>query len=178
MSYSSENPQNGNPPTGPDGPSQNQPYGSPSYGGQAQPGQSPAPQYSGVQNPGAQHQQPTYAPQGTGPQGPEQPGGPRRGSGDAGFFAALFDIRFKNFITIKFASFLYIAGLVLLTLGWLVLTIAMFATEGAGQGLLTLIIGFILLIIYVVLLRLGLEFYVAMVRTAQNTSILVERGRG
>ena len=34
------------------------------------------------------------------------------------FFAALFDFSFKNYITIKFASILYIAGIVLLTLGW------------------------------------------------------------
>lgn len=165
MSHSPENPHNGNPSSGPGGSDQNQPYGSPSYGGQTQPGQGPAPQYPGSQ------QQPSYA-----PQGPGQSGQPQRGSGEANFFAALFDVRFKNFITIKFASFLYIAGIVLLTLAWLVITVAAF-TDSAAFGLLTLIIGFIVLVIYIVLFRLGLEFYVAMVRTAQNTSILVERGR-
>ncbi|MGW4858814.1 DUF4282 domain-containing protein [Kocuria palustris] len=164
MSFSSQNPHDPqhNPQGGQPG------YGGPSYGGANQP----------VQQPG-QHQQPSYsAPQG----GYSQPGGmPQGQSGrqpgqEKGFFGALFDFSFKNYITIKFASVLYIAGIVLLTLGWFIMTIAAFATDSALAGLGTLIFGFVILFIYIVLFRLMLEFYVAMVRTAQNTSILVDRG--
>ena len=161
MSFSSQNPHD--PQHNPQG---GQPsYGGPSYGGSGQP----------LQQPG-QHQQPSYAaPQGGYPQG--QPGGPAQRAGqEKGFFGALFDFSFKNYITIKFASVLYIAGIVLLTLGWFIITIGMFADEGALAGLGTLIFGLIVLFIYIVLFRLMLEFYVAMVRTAQNTSILVDRG--
>lgn len=171
MSFSSQNPHDPqqNPQHNPQG---GQPsYGGPSYGGSGQP----------LQQPG-QHQQPSYAaPQGGYqqpggyPQG--QPGGPAQRAGqEKGFFGALFDFSFKNYITIKFASVLYIAGIVLLTLGWFIITIGMFADEGALAGLGTLIFGLIVLFIYIVLFRLMLEFYVAMVRTAQNTSILVDRG--
>lgn len=169
MSYSSQNPQNPeNPQHSPNqqggqprySAPQAQPHGAPSYGGQNQP---------------MQHQQPAYgAPQGGDAQG--QPGGqPARAGKEKGFFAALFDLSFKSFITIKFASILYVAGIVLLTVGWLIITISAF-TESAGAGIAMLFLGLIGLFIYIVLFRLMLEFYVAMVRTAQNTSMLVERG--
>lgn len=173
MSFSSQNPHDPqhSPQGGQPNPQGHQPsYGGPSYGGANQP----------MQQPG-QHQQPSYsAPQGgyAQPGGQPQPQGrPGRQPGqEKGFFGALFDFSFKNYITIKFASVLYIAGIVLLTLGWFIITIGMFADEGALAGLGTLIFGLIVLFIYIVLFRLMLEFYVAMVRTAQNTSILVDRG--
>ncbi|MFB6575222.1 DUF4282 domain-containing protein [Kocuria palustris] len=171
MSFSSQNPHDPqhNPQGGQPNPQNQQPsYGGPTYGGANQP----------MQQPG-QHQQPSYsAPQG----GYTQPGGqpqgrPGRQPGqEKGFFAALFDFSFKNYITIKFASILYIAGIVLLTLGWFIMTVAAFATDSMLTGMATLILGLIVLFIYIVLFRLMLEFYVAMVRTAQNTSILVDRG--
>lgn len=125
------------------------------------------------------------------PQNPQDPQNPGDGSygytnrqygidpernREPAFFQALFDLSFKNFVTIKFARIIYVVGLVLIVLGWLIFTVAAF-TQSAGGGLLALILGAVVAFFYILLFRLTLEFYVAMVRTAQNTTALVERMR-
>ncbi|WP_454778048.1 DUF4282 domain-containing protein [Georgenia muralis] len=89
-----------------------------------------------------------------------------------GFFKALFDLSFNNFVTLSFAKLIYVIALVLIGIIWLV-TVLLGFNEGVGQGFLALIAGSIVGLFYVVLVRVGLEFSVAMVRTAQNTSELV-----
>lgn len=165
----SNEPSNGNeenrpgdstPPSNQPGPPQ---YGSASQPGQPyQPGQASGGSYGYV--PPQQQSAPGYG--GT-PQGP-------RSSGDAGFFQALFDLTFKNFVTIRFAGVIYVVGMVALVVAWLIMTIASF-TQSAGVGLLFFLLGAIVTFLYIVLFRVTLEFYVAMVRTAQNTSILVDQ---
>jgi hypothetical protein len=91
-----------------------------------------------------------------------------------GFFNALFDLSFNNFVTLAFAKLIYVIALIIIAIIWLVAVIAAFS-EGIGQGLLAVVLGSIVALFYVVLVRVGLEFSVAMVRTAQNTSDLVAR---
>lgn len=91
-----------------------------------------------------------------------------------GFFNALFDFSFTNFVTLSFAKFIYVIALIVIGIIWVVAVLAGFG-QGIGEGLLALILGSLVALFYVVLVRVGLEFSVAMVRTAQNTSDLVAR---
>lgn len=117
-----------------------------------------------------------YAPQG---QFGAPAGNNRKRAGD-GFINALFDFSFSRFITIDFAKVIYGISLGLIALFWLAGLIFAFAgfSEGAGEGFLSLfmylIVGTLIAFAFTVLARISLEFYVAMVKTAQNTSKLVE----
>lgn len=121
-------------------------------------------------------------PQGYGPQGqygvPSSNNG-RKKPGD-GFFQALFDFSFSRFITIDFAKVIYAIFLGLIALAWAggLITSLIGFSEGVGEGFLGLIVylivGTALALFATVGARLSLEFYVATVKTAQNTSQLVE----
>lgn len=91
------------------------------------------------------------------------------------FFSALFDLSFRHFITLKFAKVIFIILIVLAGLGWLGTIIAGFAAH-PGIGLLAMLFGWIGPFIMLIVYRVGLEVAVALIRTAQNTSLLVNRG--
>ncbi|MHA2788189.1 DUF4282 domain-containing protein [Corynebacterium sp. S7] len=102
-------------------------------------------------------------------------------SGGVSFFGALFDFSFTNFITIRFAKVIYIVAIVFLALYWafmLVFSLSAFS-EGIGIGLLALfavlIIGGLLFLFGIIMARVTLEFYVSMVRTAENTSKMAQK---
>ena len=179
------------------------PYAAPSsdpYGQQpaAAPGQQDA---WGAQSapsapqPGAQQQawdsaqSPAAAPHpvGTGPSGGGASGDGR--FGEAGFFKALFDFRFEHFITVKFSSFLYVIAFVVAALMWLsniVSGIMLGFAWGSMNSyfgepsfspvplILSILFGWIPSVIALIAMRLGLEFAVATVRTAQNTGRIAE----
>jgi hypothetical protein len=93
-----------------------------------------------------------------------------------GFFERLLDFSFEYFITQRYAKLLY--GIHLL-LGLIVGTWYVFNgfQTSTSQGLLTLllaVVGYFLWILYV---RVALEFLVAMFRTAENISRLSGGGR-
>ncbi|WFP16873.1 DUF4282 domain-containing protein [Citricoccus muralis] len=90
-----------------------------------------------------------------------------------GFFGALFDFSFQSYVTVKFAKLIYILLLLFIALwlvfGWLIASISIMSQEPViGIGLLLL--GWIPGAVMLVLARVGLEFYIAMIRTAQNTA--------
>ena len=179
------------------------PYAAPSsdpYGQQpaAAPGQQDA---WGAQSapsapqPGAQQQawdsaqSPAAAPHpvGTGPSGGGASGDGR--FGEAGFFKALFDFRFEHFITVKFSSFLYVIAFVVAALMWLsnIVSGIMFGFAWGSMNsyfgepsfspvplILSILFGWIPSVIALIAMRLGLEFAVATVRTAQNTGRIAE----
>ena len=111
------------------------------------------------ENPQQQPHQPAAAPQGGGPDA-------------AGFFKALFDFSFKSFVTIKFAAVIYGIALLLIGIGVLVGIITAFVTmtQEPLAGLAILVLVLLLSPFYLILVRLTLELYVAMIRTAQNTA--------
>jgi Domain of unknown function (DUF4282) len=93
-----------------------------------------------------------------------------------GFFERLLDFSFQSFITLKYAKLLY--GIHLL-LGLIVGTWYVFNgfQTSTSQGLLTLllaVVGYFLWILYV---RMALEFLVAMFRTAENIARASGGGR-
>jgi|SRR5690625_4314194 len=106
------------------------------------------------------------------------PGGAQRGPSSnsveaKGFFAGLFDFSFQTFVTLKFAKFIYIIVMVVIGLwalfGWLIGSIVLMTQEPL-VGLLSLLLGWIPMLLALIFARLMLEFYVAMARTAQNTA--------
>ncbi|HLS75074.1 MAG TPA: DUF4282 domain-containing protein [Actinomycetaceae bacterium] len=110
-------------------------------------------------------------------------------SGEANFFKAMVDFKFDHFITVKFSTFLYILAFVvavLLWLGQILLGILFGVAIGAADSfygepsfnpvllILAILFGWIPSVIALVAMRLGLEFSVATVRTAQNTKRIAE----
>lgn len=166
--------QNPNDPNGPNGPQYPRDPASQDPGRPAYPGRPTPPE------------QPPSNPYGSGDQagpvsGGAHPGGhqPPRGYGPTvntveakGFFGALFDFSFTSFVTIKFAKIIYIILIALVVLGWLSYVVTGFAFD-PGLGLAALLLGWIPGFIALVLVRVMIEFYIAMVRTSQNTAATV-----
>lgn len=125
----------------------------------------PAP---GTPSPGAPAQ--PYAPAGYGQPTPPPYAGVQ--SQGAGFFKALFDFSFSSYITLSFAKFIYIAFIAVSALFWLFIVVTAF-TQDVTVGFIALLFGWIPAFVYIIVIRLGLEASVALVRTAQNTSELV-----
>jgi hypothetical protein len=88
-------------------------------------------------------------------------------SEDKGFFERLLDFSFQYFITQKYAKLLY--GIHLL-LGLIVGTWYVFNgfQASTSQGLLTLLIAVVGYFLWILYVRVALEFLVAMFRTAEN----------
>ncbi|GAA1154697.1 DUF4282 domain-containing protein [Nesterenkonia sandarakina] len=158
--------QSGRPQSGQDQPGQPRPGQPGPY--PAQPGQYPGQpgQYPGSsgQYPGPGFQQQPY------PQQSQRPGGTNQNAVEGkNFFAALFDLSFQSFVTVKFAKFIYVLLIAFVVLGYLVVVASAF-TEGPGVGLFALLLGWIPAAIYLILIRITLEFMIALVRTSQNTA--------
>ena len=89
-------------------------------------------------------------------------------AGDSsGFISALFDFTFTRFVTPMLVRFVYLLATVVLAVTWLAFLITAF-TRGVGLGLFVLIIGPIIVIIYLALIRMTLEFYLSVVRMSQD----------
>lgn len=111
--------------------------------------------------------QPPYPPEQSYPAPPPYGGGessPRK----PGFFGALFDFRFEHFVTPTIVRVVYVVATVVLVLGWLVFTVVSFAQNGAGGGLAVLVLGALGVLIYLCLIRMTFEFYLALVRLSED----------
>ena len=96
---------------------------------------------------------------------------------DKGFFGALFDMSFSEFVIIKFIRILYIILLLLIAIGLVVGVIGGFVsmfTDSFGAGLWKIIAAPIGAIISVVMTRIWLEVLVVVFRIAENTTDLVQ----
>lgn len=90
-----------------------------------------------------------------------------------GFWASLFDFSFSSFVTLKFAATLYLLSVVFIGLVALGFLMAAF-DEDSSLGVLALLFGWIPLLMVLVVIRVGLESIVAVVRIAQNSSAIRE----
>lgn len=161
MAMSNDNPY-GQPPN-----DEGQPSSYPQQGGSQQGGYGEAPNQG---NYGQAPQQGGYSNQGSygGPSAPAPPSGNVDVAQEtAGFFKALFDFSFTHFVTPIIVKVVYVLITVALVLGWLVFTLISF-TQSAGGGLLVLILGAIVVIVYLALARMTLEFYLAIVRMSED----------
>ncbi|WP_085370859.1 DUF4282 domain-containing protein, partial [Leifsonia sp. NCR5] len=95
---------------------------------------------------------------------------------DTRFFSSLFDFTFTNYVTRKLAGPVYVVGLVLIGLSTLLsliysltLAIGTHSVVGAFVFLFGVIITLVGAMLSVLLLRVGIEVFVAIIEIAQNT---------
>jgi hypothetical protein len=153
----------------PGAPGEHQP-GNQGWGGTPQ-----QPQYPGSPQPGWGSYPPPSGPPPAGPPpagpagfgGAPYPGGGPAGPQQKGFFAALFDFSFEAFATPAVVRILYIIGMVLMGIGYVVYVIIGFSINTVA-GLAILIGGAIGLLFFLALFRISLEFYYAVVRMSED----------
>ena len=89
------------------------------------------------------------------------------------FFSLLFDLSFSKFIGIRIIGLIYGVGGIFIFLSSLGSLIGGFQA-GPGQGLLAFLLSPLLFLSLLISFRIGLEGFVASLKTAENTSELVE----
>lgn len=158
--------------------------------GQSQPGQPQPGQPQATHAYGRTDQYQPGPPQGARAYGPPQPAQPQPDQPQGGYgypqagpaphpdedrndnpFAALLDLSFTHFATPALIKFLYVLLLVLGVLWWLVGIVAGFSASGLA-GLGALIGGAIGLLVWLLLVRVSLEYALSMIRVAQETRII------
>ena len=87
----------------------------------------------------------------------------------SGYFAGLVDFRFTKFIGPRVLSVIYTLAFILVVLVALLFFFSLLS-RGGGFAVLAIIIVPIGTLLYLTLIRLGLELYSAILRTAENTS--------
>ena len=90
-----------------------------------------------------------------------------------GFFQALFDLSFREFITIRIIKFLYIVGIVCCGLAAVGLLAA--GLMQGGVGILSIVIAPIAFILWVISLRVWLELVIVVFRIADNSEIIAKK---
>jgi hypothetical protein len=96
---------------------------------------------------------------------------------DPSFWKKLFELDFRHFVTPSVVKVLYILWIVMASIYGLILLIAGLAGLGDTDGgsiifVLLAPIGWFLMVVYG---RVIIEVFIALIRTAQNTTILVDR---
>lgn len=137
-------------------PDAQEPYG-------ARPGPQPDP---GIQDPGLYpgvEQPPSRVPAMARPPG-----------GAGNFFSALFDYSFHRYITPTIVKVVYVVITILVALGWLGALIAAFQ-GGWLPGVLFLLFGWIVALVYLAIARITLEFFVAVISVAEKVTRYAER---
>jgi hypothetical protein len=81
---------------------------------------------------------------------------------------ALTDLNFDRFATPAVARLLYVVGIVLIAVGYVGVVVATFA-RGFGLGVAALVGGAVAAVFSLLLLRVVLEFLVAVVRLSEQT---------
>jgi uncharacterized membrane protein len=97
---------------------------------------------------------------------------------DKGFFGALFDMSFSEFVTTKLVKLLYILLLIAIAIGLVVglitSLVSMFSRGGFLAGLMGLIFTPIGALIWIIMARVWMELIIVVFRIAENTTDLVE----
>lgn len=156
-------------------------YGQGGYGGQGGYSQGGYDQggYSQGGYGGQQSGPPSYGPGSGGGWGgdvggpaPQQPWGGDPSPTSKSFFAKLFDISFRTYITPSVVKVVYVLAIIGCVFGWLLFTAAAFSRSSALGILVLLIIGPLYSLFLLVLTRITLEFYCAVIRIAEDVSVL------
>jgi hypothetical protein len=92
-----------------------------------------------------------------------------------GFFGALFDFSFTDFVTSKIIKFLYGLSIFLIGLTVLVFVIFSFGASPIAGILMLLIVGPLLFILGVIYNRVLLEIIIVIFRIAENTAITAKK---
>jgi len=105
------------------------------------------------------------------PSGPPPSSGPPPtppSDGAKGFFGALFDFSFASFITPKIVKIAYVLATVLLSLALLIYLLMAIASEEPALIVLVVIVGPFVALLYLIFIRMTLEFFVAIVRMSED----------
>lgn len=101
-----------------------------------------------------------------------------------GFFARLFDLRFRSFLTRYLAGPIYVVGLVLtglLVLWGILVSLAAAVATHAVWGVMLFLLGVLVTVVgailAILLLRVVIEAFVALVTIADNTRSMSRRDR-
>jgi len=96
------------------------------------------------------------------------------GYAEKGFFGALFDISFSEFITTKVIKVLYCLGMLLAFLGVLSWIVTGFGVN-AWIGVIALILSPLIYILSVIWLRICLELIIVVFRISDNVAALAKK---
>jgi len=88
---------------------------------------------------------------------------------EKGFVGKLFDLSFTTFVTPSIAKVVYVLVIIVAAVIWLGVIIAGFRI-GAGSGLVAVLFGWIPALLMIIMYRMFIEFIIAGIRTAENTS--------
>lgn len=92
-----------------------------------------------------------------------------------GFFSKLFDFSFSSYITPSIVKVVYILAIALVVLGWLGTSAAAFGSNAALGIFVLLILGPLYALFILVIVRITLEFYTAVIRIAEDVHELKSR---
>ena len=84
-----------------------------------------------------------------------------------GFFGSLFDMSFDYYVTPKIAKFVYILAIICAAVMWLGMIAG--CLGGGDSG------GWIPAFLFIIGVRMQIEFIIALIKTSENTSILRKR---
>lgn len=90
-----------------------------------------------------------------------------------GFFNKLFDFSFSEFVAIQIVGILFGIGVVFAGIAALAILVGGF-TRGFIPGVIGLILSPLIFLLYVIFVRIGLEAFIASIRTAENTKRIAE----
>ena len=98
---------------------------------------------------------------------------------DPSFWKKLFELEFRHFVTPSVVKILYILWIVVATINGLFLLIAGLAgLSESGGAIIIVLLAPVVWFLMVVYGRVLIEVFIALIRTAQNTTILVDRQGG
>jgi hypothetical protein len=120
----------------------------------------------------AQSDSPPYGPPPNFAPAPPPPGTPS--SRGKGFFADLFDFGFTDFVTPKVVKFVYVVATVIIALVWVFYVILGFSIS-VGGGLLVLIFGPIVALLWLLVCRIALELTMVIFRIGADLHAVRER---
>lgn len=93
-----------------------------------------------------------------------------------GFFASLFDLDFRSFVTLRFIKVIYVVAMVVIAVLALVFWIALLAGPSpAVLKVLSIVFVPVGALVYLVLARIYLELVAVLFRIGDNTSRLVDQ---
>jgi hypothetical protein len=104
--------------------------------------------------------------------------GPRYDN-DKGFFGALFDFSFDNFVSTKFVKFLYVLSLILVSIGtiaFLISGLALIGGGSAGPGLLLIILTPIFWLLGLLITRVWLERIIVLFKISEDIKDIRDSG--
>lgn len=101
-------------------------------------------------------------------QPPIQPGSPNSMPPAKGFIGALFDISFSTFVTPMIIKVVYVLGMVVIGFATLFFAFSGFFGDSPAIGIVTLILGPIIGLLYLAFFRMICEFYLAVIRMSED----------